>query len=145
MIHHVAIDVPGGDLDAAVAFWSLLGYAEVPVPPTLSGGWRWVERAGTQIHLRPVAGGAAGGGWHVAVVVDDYAEAVRALEQGGFTVQPGTEHWGEQRGKTTAPGGAAVELMAAPPPQTRPRPRHAERSSVVARATTDARSTRRPR
>lgn len=112
MIHHVAIDVPAAELEAAVAFWALLGYDEVPA---LSGGWRWVERAGTQIHLRP-AEHAAGGGWHVAVVVDDHAGAVRALEQAGFTVQAGAEHWGAPRAKTTAPGGATVELMAAPQP-----------------------------
>lgn len=115
MIHHVAIDVPAAELDAAVAFWALLGYAEVPVPPTLSGGWRWVQRAGTQVHLRPAGARAAGGGWHLAVVVDDYAGAVRALERAGFTVRAGTEHWGARRGKTVAPGGATVELMAAPP------------------------------
>lgn len=118
MIHHVAIDVPAGELEAAVAFWGLLGYDEVPVPATLSGGWRWVERAGAQIHLRPRD--AATAGWHVAVVVDGYAEAVRALEAAGFAVEPGTEHWGEPRGKTTAPGGATVELMAAPPAPAAP-------------------------
>lgn len=125
MIHHVAIDVPAGELEAAVAFWGLLGYDEVAAPPTLSGGWRWVERAGTQIHLRPrepwdaVSGPPAR--WHVAVVVDRYDETARALESAGFAVEPGTEHWGESRGKTTAPGGATVELMAAPPaPSARP-------------------------
>lgn len=115
MIHHVAIDVPRGDLDAAVAFWALLGYAEVAAPPALAGGWRWVERAGTQIHLRP-AEHPAGGGWHVAVVVDDHAATVRALRDAGFGVDAGTEYWDEPRAKTTAPGGATVELMAAPPP-----------------------------
>lgn len=121
MIHHVAIDVPAGELEAAVAFWGLLGYDEVPVPATLSGGWRWVERAGTQIHLRPrEPWDAVAVGWHVAVVVDGYAEAVRALEAAGFAVEPGTEHWGEPRGKTTAPGGATVELMAAPPAPAAP-------------------------
>lgn len=115
MIHHVAIDVPAGDLDDAVAFWALLGFAEVPA---LAGGWRWVERGATQLHLRPAERGA-GAGWHVAVVVDGYDEAVPALEAAGFPVTPGTPHWGAARGKTTAPGGATVELMAAPPPPLR--------------------------
>lgn len=121
MIHHVAIDVPAAALDDAVAFWGLLGYREVPVPETLSGGWRWVECDGTQIHLRPhEPWDPPAGGWHLAVVVSDYAETVRALEEAGFGVTPGSPHWGEPRGKTTAPGGAIVELMAgAPPPGPR--------------------------
>lgn len=119
MIHHVAIDVPPAELAAAVGFWRLLGYDEVPVPATLGGGWRWLERAGTQIHLRPVEDAAAPDGWHVAVVVDDYDAAAAALAAAGFEPQPGTRHWGEQRAKTTAPGGATVEFMAAPPPPQR--------------------------
>ena len=121
MIHHVAVDVPAGELDAAVAFWALLGFDEVVPPDALRGTWRWVERDGGQIHLRGVGVGAAApaGGWHVAVVVPDHTAAVARLRDAGFTYEPGSEHWGEPRGKTTAPGGTTVELMAAPPPPPR--------------------------
>lgn len=119
MIHHVAVDVPREALADAVAFWALLGFVEVGVPPTLGGGWRWVERDGAQIHLHPVGSAAEPAGWHVAVVVPDHAAAVDRLRAAGFDYEPGTEHWGEPRGKTTAPGGATVELMAASPPPSR--------------------------
>lgn len=119
MIHHVAVDVPAGDLDAAVGFWALLGFEEVAPPDALRGTWRWVERAGGQIHLRGADASVPGGGWHVAVVVPDHAAAVERLRAAGFAYEPGSEHWGEPRGKTTAPGGTTVELMAAPPPPTR--------------------------
>lgn len=115
MIHHVAVDVPAGELDAEVAFWALLGFDEVEPPDALRGTWRWVQRAGGQIHLRGVHASAPAGDWHVAVVVPDHAAAVARLEAAGFTYEPGSEHWGAPRGKTTAPGGATVELMAAPP------------------------------
>ncbi len=115
MIHHVAVDVPSGELEAAVAFWALLGFDEVPPPDALRGTWRWVERAGGQIHLRGVDQTPSSGGWHVAVVVPDHAAAVHRLHAAGFTYTAGSEHWGEARGKTVAPGGCHVELMAAPP------------------------------
>lgn len=114
MIHHVALDVPREDIDAAVAFWALLGFVEVEPPAVLRGTWRWVEHAGSQIHLRPRDGVAAPAGWHVAVAVDDHGAAVTRLREAGFAYVAGTEHWGEPRGKTTAPGGATVELVAAP-------------------------------
>ncbi|MGK2936253.1 MAG: VOC family protein [Solirubrobacteraceae bacterium] len=119
MIHHVAVDVPAGELDAAVAFWALLGFEEVPPPDALRGRWRWVERAGGQLHLRGVEATAPAGAWHVAVVVPDHEAAIARLAATGFAYEPGSEHWGEPRGKTTAPGGTSVELMAAPPPPTR--------------------------
>ncbi len=118
MIHHVAVDVPAGDLDAAVAFWALLGFDEVAPPEALRGRWRWVEYDGGQIHLRAGGARAPAGAWHVAVVVPDHAAAVARLQEAGFAYEPGTEHWGQPRGKTTAPGGTTVELMAAPPPPT---------------------------
>lgn len=119
MIHHVAVDVPAAELDAAVAFWALLGFEEVAPPEALRGRWRWVEHDGGQIHLRGVDAATAAGAWHVAVVVADHAAAVARLTAAGFAYAPGSEHWGEPRGKTTAPGGATVEVMAAPPPPTR--------------------------
>lgn len=115
MIHHVAVDVPAEDLEAAVAFWALLGFDEVEPPDALRGTWRWVERAGGQIHLRAVEVAVPSGAWHVAVVVPDHAAAVERLRAAGFAYTPGSEHWGEPRGKTVAPGGCHVELMAAPP------------------------------
>lgn len=113
MIHHVAVDVPGEQVDAAVAFWALLGFDEIEPPDALRGTWRWVERGGGQIHLRAVDGAGAADAWHVAVVVGDYDEAARSLAADGFDVVPGAPYWGAPRAKTTAPGGVVVEFVGA--------------------------------
>jgi hypothetical protein len=82
VLQHVALEVRGSDADACVRFWGLLGFREVPVPETLQGRSRWVERRGTQVHLllaeEPVIPPAG----HVAVVcrgVDGDALAPRRL------------------------------------------------------------------
>ena len=42
-VHHVALETRPDDADAVVAFFVLLGFAEVPPPATLSERARWVE------------------------------------------------------------------------------------------------------
>ncbi|MBJ7332805.1 MAG: hypothetical protein JHC95_23115 [Solirubrobacteraceae bacterium] len=115
MIQHVSVDVPRGSADDAVAFWALLGFTEVTPPEALRGTWRWVEREGTQIHLRGADDAVPPSGWHVAVVVADFEATVEHLQTAGFAFAPGREIWGASRGKTTAPGGVEVELMASSP------------------------------
>lgn len=104
MIQHVAFDCP--DLSAEAAFWESLGFEEVTA---LAPGWRWLEKGGTQVHLRHAAEPQRAG--HVAVVVEDY-ERVRA-QLGG---EPRTEYWGAPRTQVRSPAGHLVELMAWPPP-----------------------------
>lgn len=103
MIQHVAYECP--DLAAEVAFWETLGFAQVDA---LVPGWRWLERGGTQVHLREGDATVAAG--HVAVVVEDY-ERVRAALGGA----PRSEYWGAPRTQVRSPAGHLVELMAAPP------------------------------
>ncbi|HEX6389900.1 MAG TPA: VOC family protein [Solirubrobacteraceae bacterium] len=103
MIQHVGLEC--ADLDAEVAFWELLGFAEVPSPAPPS---RWLQRGGTQVHLLPAERPAVAG--HVAVVVDDYERVREAL--GGA---PRKEYWGAPRTQVRSPNGHLVELMAAPP------------------------------
>ena len=51
-IHHVSLELRAEDAGPEVAFWALLGLAEVPLPPSVGDDRsRWVERAGTQVHL----------------------------------------------------------------------------------------------
>lgn len=115
MLHHVGIEVRAAEIERAVEFWLLLGFAEVEPPPTLSE-FTWLERGGTQIHLMPTESPTVPGRGHTAVVARDFEAALERLREGGFEVERRREHWGEQRAHAIAPGGHRVELMAAPPP-----------------------------
>ena len=116
MIQHVALEVREGDADGEVAFWALLGFAEVEPPGTLRKRSRWVQRRGSQVHLMfsddPVAPPAG----HVAVMCGtDFDDFVAALRGAGFAVDPREEHWGAARAFTRSPSGHRVEVMALPP------------------------------
>lgn len=122
MLHHVSMAVPTGLVEACTAFWGALGFEPVAVPAALAGRARWLERAGTQVHLLLDDGAARGAGpAHVAVVAHDYEAALAALAAVGARVQPRTAHWGAPRGYVEDPAGNLVEVMAWPPGLT-PRP-----------------------
>ena len=114
MIQHVAREITTAQLDACLGFYTLLGFAEVPVPDTLAGRAAWLERRGTQVHLlfsedaQPEHG-------HVAVVLDDYEATLGRLREAGHEVEPRRAHWGSPRAYVHDPAGHLVELMAFPP------------------------------
>jgi catechol 2,3-dioxygenase-like lactoylglutathione lyase family enzyme len=116
MLHHVAIPVKSGHLDACQAFYELLGFAPVTPPESLGDRARWLEREHSQIHLlidedaEPLPGGA-----HLALVVEDYDAAVAALRERGAEVEPRRRHWGSPRAFVRDPAGHRVEIMAWPP------------------------------
>jgi catechol 2,3-dioxygenase-like lactoylglutathione lyase family enzyme len=111
MIQHVTRQIPPAALPACVAFYSLLGFAEVQPPPGVAGRATWLERAGTQIHLMPTPEARPEAG-HVAVVLDDYAAGLERLGATGHEVEPRREHWGSPRSYVRDPAGNLVELMA---------------------------------
>lgn len=116
MIQHVSLEVREADADACVRFWGLLGFTEVDVPSeALRGSTRWVERAGTQIHLLLTEKPVAPPQGHVAVVADGYAATLDALRDAGFSPEPRTEHWGAARAFVRDPAGHRVEVMERPP------------------------------
>ena len=115
MIQHVALETREGDAEAEVRFWALLGFAEVDPPPALRGRSRWVERAGTQVHLLLADAPVAPPDGHVAVVAEDYDAAIARLRAGGLSPEPREEHWGAERAFVRSPGGHRVELMARGP------------------------------
>jgi hypothetical protein len=118
VLHHVGIEVAPADVEAAVGFFELVGFARVEPPETLRE-FTWLEREGTQVHLMPVEEPTVPSPGHLAVVVDDFDATVSRLRERGSEVAPKREHWGEPRALAIAPGGHRVELMAAPPrPQT---------------------------
>jgi len=116
MLHHVGIEVSPADLERSVEFWQLLGFSLVEPPADLADAFTWLEGEGTQIHLMHTETPSVPARGHVAVVAPDFERTVAALQERGFEVRQGREHWGAPRIHTLAPGGHRVELMAAPPP-----------------------------
>jgi hypothetical protein len=114
MIHHVGIEVDPADVEAAVGFFELLGFARVEPPETLRE-FTWLERSGTQVHLMPEEEPTVPSPGHLAVVVDDFDGTVARVREAGFETERKREHWGQPRALAIAPGGYRVELMAAPP------------------------------
>lgn len=118
VLHHVGIEVRPGDAEACAACLELLGFARVPVPESLGDGHTWLEREGTQIHLMHAEDPAVPPRGHAAVVVDDFDATLGVLERSGHAPERRHEHWGQPRAKLVLPGGALLELMAAPPAPT---------------------------
>lgn len=114
-LHHVALEVSPGDRDALVAFFALLGFEEVPPPPSLLGATRWLQRDGLQIHLLFADEPVVPAQGHVAIVESGYEQALERLRAAGFAAEPREEHWGAARCFVRAPGGHRVEVMAAAP------------------------------
>lgn len=114
-LQHAAIETHPRDADALAAFFALLGFEEVAPPASLRGRTRWVQRAGTQVHLLLTADPVVPPSGHVAVVAPDYEATLVALRAAGHAVADRAQHWGAPRAFATAPGGHRVELMASPP------------------------------
>ena len=115
MLQHVAHETRPEDVDAVLAFWALLGFERIEVPPGLRGRSVWVERAGTQVHLLLTGDPVVPPAGHAAVVAEDYDATLAALRAAGHPVEPHAEHWGVPRAFATDPSGHRVELMSAPP------------------------------
>jgi catechol 2,3-dioxygenase-like lactoylglutathione lyase family enzyme len=114
MIQHVARPVAPPDIPACVAFYTLLGFAEVPVPATLAGRAIWLQHGPTQLHLL-IAPDAQPEHGHIAVVLDDYDATLTSLRAAGHTVDLRREHWGSPRAYVHDPAGHLVEVMAFAP------------------------------
>lgn len=115
MIQHVALEVREADGEAEVAFWALLGFAEVRPPGKLAARARWVQREGTQVHLLWVDDPVVPPAGHVAVVCPDHEATLDRLRAAGFTPEARAEHWDAPRAFVRSPAGHRVEVMAAPP------------------------------
>ncbi|MFL5843383.1 MAG: VOC family protein [Solirubrobacteraceae bacterium] len=116
MIHHVALETAAPDREPLVRFFALLGFVEVPPPPSLQGKTRWMQREVGQVHLLFADDAVVPPRGHVAIVEREYDAALERLRAAGFEPEPRTAHWGAARCFVTAPGGHRVEVMAAPPP-----------------------------
>jgi hypothetical protein len=114
-VQHVALELRETDADPEVAFWALLGLAEVEPPASLRGRARWVQRGAVQVHLLFVDEPVIPPSGHVAVVAEAFAETCARLAAVGRIPELRTEHWGAPRASVHSPAGHLVELMAAPP------------------------------
>lgn len=114
-LHHAGIELRAADVDRAVEFFTLLGFAQVEPPPELASGFTWLERGGTQIHLMHEAQPTMPERGHLALVVPEFEATLERLREHGFDTRPGREHWGAPRAHAIAPGGHRIELMASPP------------------------------
>jgi catechol 2,3-dioxygenase-like lactoylglutathione lyase family enzyme len=114
-LHHVSIETRRSDVEAAQAFWALLGFERVEPPTGLADVATWMERDGTQVHLLYAEEPAVPREGHVAVVADDFDAAMERLRAAGHEPEPRIAYWGAARAFVRAPGGHLVEVMAAPP------------------------------
>jgi catechol 2,3-dioxygenase-like lactoylglutathione lyase family enzyme len=119
VIHHVALETAPADRDALAGFFALLGFRRVDPPEALRSRAYWLERGATQIHVLFADDAVAPPQGHVAVVAEDYDEALARLRRAGHDVQERTPHWGAPRCFVSAPGGHRVEVMAFTPPAGR--------------------------
>ncbi len=117
MLQHVSLEIAPADVEDAIAFWELLGFARVDSPEALGGYVTWLERGGTQIHLIHTDAASIPVLGHAAVVVEDFERAVAKLVEAGHEVEETRQLWGARRAFAVGPGGHRVELMEfAPPP-----------------------------
>jgi catechol 2,3-dioxygenase-like lactoylglutathione lyase family enzyme len=114
VLQHVTLEVRPDQVRDCVAFWELLGFAEIEPPPLLRDRFTWVQREGTQIHLVPVDEPAVPTEGHTAIVAPD-DQAVARLEAHGFEPRPGSNAWDAPRWFVRDPAGHRVEVMSAPP------------------------------
>lgn len=115
LVHHVALEVAPADADAEVAFWDLVGFAEVTPPAALAERARWVARDAAQIHLLYAEPPTLPPRGHVALAVTDYDAVVARLRAAGHEAAPRAEHFGTPRTQVRSPAGHLVEVMAQPP------------------------------
>ena len=94
MLQHVSIEIPPGEVERAVEFWSLLGFETVESPEPLGGYVTWVERAGTQVHLIHTEAATVPQLGHCAVVVDDFQATFDRVAGAGHEVEEARRLWG---------------------------------------------------
>ena len=115
MIQHVGLEVREEDVPACVAFWIVLGWREVPVPPGIVDHSTWLERTGFQVHLQLADEPVIPYHGHLALVDGTIDETVARIQDAGYELLERERYWGSRRVFTRCPAGHRVELMAAPP------------------------------
>jgi catechol 2,3-dioxygenase-like lactoylglutathione lyase family enzyme len=93
----------------------------VEPPASLRDRATWLQAPDgfAQIHLLYADAPVAAPQGHVAVAASRFDEAVTALRDAGFDIEPRTAHWGAPRAYVRSPGGHWVEVMAFAPTDAR--------------------------
>ncbi len=119
MLHHASLEIREDGADAAVAFWALLGYPEIPaLTPALARSSRWLQDAGgsrQQIHLVYEDAPTILRRAHLAIVRSAYDETLAALRSAGFAVVEREPYWDSPRAFVHSPAGHRIEVMAFAP------------------------------
>jgi catechol 2,3-dioxygenase-like lactoylglutathione lyase family enzyme len=114
-LQHVSLEVRPDQVPAEREFWQLLGFEPVDPPGSLGKRSAWVQRDGTQIHFLFADEPVTAPEGHVAVVAEDWDDAIARLRDAGFKPEEHERHWGAARAFVSTPAGHLVEVMAAPP------------------------------
>ncbi len=113
-IDHVQLAMPvGGEEKARRFFIDLLGFREIPKPPTLAKlGGAWFEAGTMQLHLGLETDFRPARKAHPAFIVDDLDGLIAKVQSAGFetdTTQPPLD--GYKRTHIFDPFGNRIELM----------------------------------
>jgi catechol 2,3-dioxygenase-like lactoylglutathione lyase family enzyme len=112
-VDHVQLAMPaGGEAEATAFYEGLLGITRVPKPPHLERrGGCWFEDGAVKVHLGVEADFRPARKAHPALLVEDLAALVRALEAAGRPVTADEPLEGYERAYTEDPFGNRIELM----------------------------------
>jgi catechol 2,3-dioxygenase-like lactoylglutathione lyase family enzyme len=113
-IDHVQIAIPpGGEAQAREFYAGLLGFREIPKPPSLAQrGGAWFESGTVQLHLGSEQEFRPARKAHPAFLVRDLDELTTAIQNAGYEVdtsQPALD--GYRRVHIFDPFGNRIELM----------------------------------
>lgn len=113
-IDHVQIAIPpGGEVQAREFYAGLLGFAEIPKPPSLAQrGGAWFESGAVQLHLGSDPDFHPARKAHPAFLVQDLDRLTTAIQNAGYEVdtsQPALD--GYRRVHIFDPFGNRIELM----------------------------------
>ncbi len=108
-VQHVSIGVH--DVDAAIAFYALLGMTVVPTRPDFGVPGAWLQAGGQQLHLIQTDKTTPGLENHFALIVDDLEACLAELAPHGITAfrLPAARGAGTQ-GFINDPSGNVIEL-----------------------------------
>jgi catechol 2,3-dioxygenase-like lactoylglutathione lyase family enzyme len=112
-IHHVNVVVAPGGTNAVVPFYvDILGLRQVKKPAegvAQSGAWFDIDDS-SQVHVSEREGDVHPQA-HFGLVVDDFDEVLRRLDEAGAPWEDQADIFGGRRGFTRDPAGNRVEIL----------------------------------
>jgi catechol 2,3-dioxygenase-like lactoylglutathione lyase family enzyme len=114
-LDHVQLAIPVGAEERCDEFYiDLLGFTRLEKPPLLAvRGGRWLQRDGALLHLGVDANFVPATKAHPALLVDNYDETLRVLNEAGIGYVPDDSIPGTTRCYVEDPVGNRIELIKA--------------------------------